>query len=155
MTASIYTYLEYIGAALMADTDIIAYCQANFNKHLSVCIGQDESQLPPDEDCPMVVITAGARGFSNNNNIKNRSAKIGVFIRNETRTTPNANRVLTYAGAMQIDVLTDLIAETINNLAAHSSGYYVSDLSDGPDDVINFPIFRAYFGLAIQFDSDF
>ena len=157
MSRGIYDYLEFAGNALFVDTTIRAFCQLHFEKNLSVFIGQDETDLPSEALCPMVIITGGTRGNSESRNLKTRSAGVLIAIRDAMTAEKEANTtgVVVFPGLAKLDELADMISKALVNLPLHPSGAYVSDLEEGPPDVIEFPVYKAFIGLSIMLDSEF
>ena len=157
-TRGVYEYLEYVGNSLISDVDIAAFCTTNFRRTLKVFIGQDESQLPSDELCPMIIMTSGGRGTTGNDHLKTRSARLTLAIADDITKVAKAsttNGPVKFPGLALLDEFADLTAKALVNLAAHSSGYYVSEIGDGPEDAINFPVYKAFLGLQITLDSSY
>lgn len=157
MARGIYEFLNYVGQTLTTDSDIKAFCEANFGKNLSVFIGEDESLLPTDENCPCVLIKAGGRGLAGGEHLKNRSAKITICIKDSIENEPYEvySGVKTFPGLALLDEIEDLITETIENIPLHPSGYYISETTEGQEDQIQFPIYKAFLGLTVTLDSDY
>jgi hypothetical protein len=61
---------------------------------------------------------------------------------------------VTYPALTILDEFADMIAKALSGLAHHSSGYYISEVTDGPEDRIEHPVYKAWVGLSIQLDSD-
>lgn len=154
MAKGIYEYLEYAGGKLIADATIKAFCQTNFNRTLYVFVGQEESDLPSEDFCPCVIFTGGGRGLTGNDHLKTRAARAGMMIKHEAKKAATSTGVVTYPGLTLLDEFSDLISKALSNLDPHSSGYYISEVVDGPEDRIEHPIYKAWVGLSIQLDSD-
>lgn len=157
MSTGIYTALKYIGEKLISDAAIDAYCKLKFGKSLSVFIGQDESDLPSEDDAPLVIMTAGGRGLEGGDHINSRSARITKVVKDRLSSKKEtlSTGVVFYPGLDLLDEFSDLIDKTITNIPAHSSKEISFQLTEGPDDQIQFPVYKAYAGLTVQIDSNF
>lgn len=154
MAKGIYEYLRYAGDALISDAAIKTFCQNNFDCTLTVFVGQDDSDLPSEDNCPCVILTAGGRGLTGNDYLKVRAARVGMMLRVDEKKEATSTGLVTYPGLTLLDEFADLVAKALSGLAAHSTGYYVSEVVDGPEDRIEHPVYKAWIGLSVQLDSD-
>lgn len=149
--------LKYLAGILLADTTIDTFCQDNFSKSISVFVGEDETQLPSDEICPLAILKVSGREMAANNTLCNASAAITLAIKDKTDNvmTQTDSGAWYYPGNDLIDEFYQIVCKVLINAPQHSSGAYVINIDSGPPDVPSFPVFKAFAALSIQYDSDF
>lgn len=146
-----------IATSMAADSSIQTWCRTNFNKYLTIRVGQDAEHAPSTDLCPMVIIVPGARGVDNSEQLKTRSIRFGISIIDAsavTSTTINNSAVYQYPGLAKLDAITDLIEKFLCNYR-ESSGYAIVGLGSGIDDSINNNVYQAWLALGVQLDSDY
>lgn len=154
MTRGISEFMDWVAATVTADSAVSTLCQAQFHRDIVAFVGQDQNALPESTECPMLILTPGARQLTDDGNLKTREIRVTVAISDERKLETVSGRIKRYPGIAVIDNLADLVVKAIRN-AVHSSGYYVQWVTPGPDDSIEFPVYKAFFGISVQFDSEY
>lgn len=101
--------LSKIASALNNDKDILAYCTKEFTSPAKVIVGQNPEKQCSKEDMPAIVI-GGIESGKANDTIREKKISIGIFIANEGEATiDEETSIITYAGFVQCEELTELV----------------------------------------------
>lgn len=98
--------IETVRDILAADKDVLAWCQANFARDLTVYVGIDEAQPAPPEDYPLAAVIDLRARAGNTANRRAWDLLLGLGVVQETITV-NGN-IHTYDGFLQAEELRDL-----------------------------------------------
>lgn len=98
--------IESVRDILAADTDVNAWCQANFGRGLTVYVGIDEAQPAPPEDYPLAALVDLRARAGNAANRRTWELLLGLGVIAETVSV--TGNVHTYTGLLQAEELRDL-----------------------------------------------
>jgi hypothetical protein len=132
--------------------DLQEYCEAQYNKRLTIAIGQDERQpLLAEEFCPLIVISTAARQISQSLLRKGAELRLGVCILEKGEPEKTGNQI-SFPGTSRLDQICDLVNEAILSATTPDLAYTL-DPSPSPEDEIARPFYKAWIGFVIEYDS--
>lgn len=152
----INTFLEYLAAQITTNSALSSFCLSQFGRAVSVCVGQQEEDLPDaDESYPLVILVAASRGISSDNTLKEHQAIVSCVIK-DARPKVTASRITTFPGNAVLDEFTDKVAQAIASARAPSgeTGYYFHSFTSANPDLIAHPFFQSWLGLSVQLDAE-
>lgn len=149
----IYEALETIAGAIVADATLQALCQSYWQKNLQAFVGVDDQYLPEDAGCPMLLMIATNRELSPGTHMRSTPARCCIAIRDDQDPKLAATNVTTFRGAARLDAVVWRALEVVCTVTDTNNRWCVSPTS-GPDDMTIPPVFKAWFGLDIQHESD-
>jgi hypothetical protein len=152
MTTGIYTFLKWLAGEITANVALQARCTALYGSTMQAFVGVDDQQLPEDTKAPMVILIGGGRALSDGSMMRSMSAKMCIATKSETKPATTL-LVTSFATAEYHDEITWMVYEIIIK-ARETTGKFSVDVSPGPDDANQFPVFKSWLGLSIQQDSD-
>jgi hypothetical protein len=141
--------LDLIQTTLENDAAIFAWCETNFGRDPKIFIGIDPFDPPEFDNCPMIVVSSGARFRESNQAYIDHSINVGVGIKNEAKTT-GVNTVR-FDGIDQLDLFANMVEIALtrafnqSGFATHQEPTYV--------DVIVPPEFEAVWTYFVRVPS--
>ena len=118
--ADINTVLATIGSALAADTDIAAFCNAEYSKSLTVFENCDARQDPPASACPLAIISPVDKHGGLGSKQKEHVIGMSAVVHDERKVTA-ADGVVRFVGGRHVEtlrthILAAVIAASLSNL---------------------------------------
>ena len=154
MSRGLNEFIEYLAGVIAADASLKTWCQTTFGQAHTVMVGVDPSDYPQIETyAPLVILNHGTRGVTDDIEMQSGSVRAACVIK-DTNKLALSSGIWKHTGPQRLDDFTNLVMKLVLN-SIKSDNYYFQSISSGPDDVIAPPLFQSFFGIEIQFDSDF
>lgn len=132
---NINTLITTFTAALVSQTEIATWATAQYASGYTVCENIDLRDPPPSDDCPVIIISHGAKsGGLVDQRIHVVGADILVY---DDRKTTQVNGVIRYEGGYQAEALRQMVLTRI--VAAVPSNLKLDAVSTNYDPISQFP----------------
>jgi hypothetical protein len=102
--------------ALAADATLNDYCQAQFEKDVTIFIGYNGQSLPATTNCPYIVINPDPKVEGAAETVYKYTITVDWSVANETQTTNG--KIVALTGLGQCDALGQLILECLNQISS-------------------------------------
>ena len=137
----LWDLLTKIRDRLKDDADIKAWCQANYSSDHTLYISYDERNPPPDDDFPILVISAVEQNRSLGEDYGPMMIEIGYGVYDDTKTT--SGNVVTYAGLQNILGFRETVETVLFALNPDSDlgGAWIEGAHELIEPVEAFPVF--------------
>lgn len=108
----INSLINTLTTAIVGQSDIITWSQDQYGTIYNVFENVDLRNPPDEADCPMVVISHGAKTGGMGTTLKSHTIGADILVYDE-RITTQANGVKRYEGGRQAEILRQLVLEKI------------------------------------------
>lgn len=149
----IYAFAQHLAGLIAKDADVETFCRAKFSKSVTVWIGEDDREQPEITNCPLVVLTISGCQNSPDVEMGTRQIRFGLAIQDTSKHAANADGVMEYPGYPILIDFFELVQRVIDKARDPKETCEFSPVS-GPDDSLEPPTFRAWFGISVNFDTD-
>jgi len=143
----------FLAIQIRADLALKTFCLENFSKEITIFDGQDENELPEETHCPFIVFDSGGRSMSGGMHMKSGEVAIGTVFKKDVKGSL-VNGIQNFPGKDLIEPFFDELVRIFIE-AKHVSKQFVYDFVPGQSDKIEFPYFKFWIGLSVQYDSGY